>query len=213
MTTPPPPWQLEGDGWVLLLRTSPDAGRHWRWCRMVMAMHYANSPIGPYRELLSIPGRRGRGTRARWSITRIFVSTPASVAAGRDHWRIPKQHADFRVEADARAERIVVSRGDAPIARLALVGGGPAVPASASWIPPMLRTLAQPCGDTTWHTTPSGRARVRRARLVSADVDADAFGSFAPADVLAAFRLTRFAACFPRPRIARVEAPHDRATS
>src|SRR5213596_1104261 len=100
----PPLWRLTGRGYILLYRWFPRdfvsdqgqvpqtlAGSFRGGASAVMVVNYENSGVGPYRDLLFIPGLFERG----FSITRIYVSTPASVASGRANWGIPKQLADF----------------------------------------------------------------------------------------------------------------------
>jgi hypothetical protein len=105
---------LEGDGWILLLRLPEAAARprHMppelqaaaaRRAVDVMFVDYADSPAGPYRELLYMPGRLTLpGGRKAWSVTRIYVSTWDSVVNGRRNWGIPKDLAEFRALGHGR---------------------------------------------------------------------------------------------------------------
>lgn len=105
----PPPWRLSGSGIVLIYRLS----RRWALAHghippdlraayagglagLVLA-DYSASGVGPYREALFIPGQFRIGGERRFTITRIYVSTEASVASGRANWAIPKQRAAFDV--------------------------------------------------------------------------------------------------------------------
>src|SRR5262245_61022490 len=102
----PPPWRLTGSGYILLYRWFPRdfvavqgqvppalAGSFKGGASAVMVVNYENSEVGPYRELLFIPGLFERG----FSITRTYVSSQASVDSGRANWGIPKQLAEFDV--------------------------------------------------------------------------------------------------------------------
>ncbi|KAH9812002.1 hypothetical protein DFH28DRAFT_931265 [Melampsora americana] len=65
----------------------------------VQIIRYHSSPVGPYNELIFIPGNfsmpkeLGGGSMAQ--ITRIYVSSLQSVFNGRTHWNTPKSLAHF----------------------------------------------------------------------------------------------------------------------
>ncbi|MBK9748584.1 MAG: acetoacetate decarboxylase family protein [Chloroflexi bacterium] len=105
-----PPWQLRGDGYVIFYRFERDFALQWTPPELhdrfrggtgaVAFVNYKDSPVGGYGELLFIPGRFDDGKKARFSITRIFVSTYSSVMSGRANWGIPKERASFNVGID-----------------------------------------------------------------------------------------------------------------
>jgi len=59
----------------------------------VQVVRYSDTPVGPYDELLIVPGRFSPERKVR--ITRIYVSTAGSVYNGRRNWNIPKTLAEF----------------------------------------------------------------------------------------------------------------------
>ncbi|KAG0151013.1 hypothetical protein CROQUDRAFT_37290 [Cronartium quercuum f. sp. fusiforme G11] len=65
----------------------------------VQLIRYHSSPVGPYDELLIIPGDFSLPAKLKGGslprITRIYVSTLQSVLNGRYHWNIPKHLAHF----------------------------------------------------------------------------------------------------------------------
>ncbi|KAF8586944.1 hypothetical protein K439DRAFT_1408197 [Ramaria rubella] len=62
----------------------------------VQVVRYFESPVGPYDELLYIPGKFDIPTgKAHLRVTRIYVSTEASIYNGRKNWNIPKYLARF----------------------------------------------------------------------------------------------------------------------
>lgn len=63
--------------------------------------HTQTSGVGPYRELLFIPGAFHINGRYTFSIPKIYVSTETSVNSGIKNWGIPKEVADFTVEDQA----------------------------------------------------------------------------------------------------------------
>ncbi|MBW4438115.1 MAG: acetoacetate decarboxylase family protein [Pleurocapsa minor GSE-CHR-MK-17-07R] len=117
-----PPWPIRGDGWIVFFkfdrsrRHGDYAATHgmrpyWRGgIGGLVWMKYRDTPVGPYDELMLVPGRievpkaRGRGRGKYWSISRIWVSSWESVVSGRANWGIPKDRADFSIVAHDNGE-------------------------------------------------------------------------------------------------------------
>jgi len=214
------PWRLTGDGWVMLLQLPPEMRGDSRHIppalldcplggpSIVMFVDYSDSPAGPYRELLYIPGRftLPDGRRA-WSVTRIYVSTWDSVVNGRLNWGIPKDHAEFSREADDRdghSERIRVETGGRRVATLALRSRGPALPVNTGVLPGALGRMVQYHAGRRFEFAPGASGRAGLADATSLASDADLFPDLAGARVRLALRVPRFALRFP---VAEVTEP------
>ncbi|KAI9152051.1 acetoacetate decarboxylase (ADC) domain-containing [Paramyrothecium foliicola] len=124
----PPPWTLRGDVYLVSFWTSkataaalpphtysPLEGasdyastalqRPVGGLSMVQIIRYADSPVGPYDELILVPGAfeyvredaQGRKTKKRKNpkITRIYVSQKYTCYNGRKNWNVPKHLAKF----------------------------------------------------------------------------------------------------------------------
>ncbi|KAG7095410.1 hypothetical protein E1B28_006159 [Marasmius oreades] len=66
-----------------------------------MVVQYDESPVGPYDELIYVPGRfKHKDGSVAFRITRIYVSTKDSTENGRRNWNIPKQVAKFEYTRD-----------------------------------------------------------------------------------------------------------------
>jgi len=207
-TLVPAPWRLEGRGFMLLYRFSKAfeglsiwSGLH-RRSRFgaVMVVDYSRSDAGPYRELLFLPGH----FRSVWgtypSITKIYVSTLASIVNGRANWGIPKERADFTIEEAGRESHITVSREGETFAELVIARSGPCLPIHLGLIPRPLRTIGQPLDGTFYRTTPSGKGWVQRASLRTLEIDAEHFPDVGKARLLAAIAVPRFELVFPEAR-------------
>jgi hypothetical protein len=206
----PAPWSLQGAGWILLLHLRDAVRRDPRHqsqhlqakptsgISIVMLVEYANSPVGPYRELLYIPGRFdfGPGRRA-WSVTRIYVDSWASVVNGRLNWGIPKDRADFRIEPAGRGQDIEVTIGTRRVAAFSMQARGPDIPAPAGLIPVGLRTLVQDYAGRRFELTLRASGRVGLARVRAMESDAALFPDLAEAKVRLALRVPRFTLTFP----------------
>src|SRR6187549_840298 len=118
----PAPWTLTGDGYIFVYKFSQDfvrsqglippflQGAYRGGFGAVMLVDYHTSGVGAYRELLFIPGVFEVNGKNYYSITKIYVSTMASVVNGQENWGIPKEVADFDIQRlDDSSERITVS--------------------------------------------------------------------------------------------------------
>ena len=182
-----PPWEMQGQGWIMVCQwprrwliergwvPSALADRFLGGPGAIMLVDYRECPIGPYRELLMVPGRFRTPVGPRPSITRILVSTQVSVDNGRRHWAIPKTLGHFAIEAMSRGERWTIEEQGRPLARFELRSRGPALPVSTRWSPSSWSTLAQPSGDRWLLTQPAARGRVALARLEASWCDELAF--------------------------------------
>ena len=107
MTIAPPPWHLTGDAYIWLFKFPRGFVERngfladWQRAALgatlgaVVLIDYRESDVDPYRELLFIPGRMKVAGRGVFSISKIYVSSPDSVANGIENWGIPKQLANF----------------------------------------------------------------------------------------------------------------------
>jgi len=102
------PWHLEGRGVIIFFPAhkanvlassfagdAESAASYRGGVGAVMLVRYNNAPCGPYDELLYIPGFFEYKDRNYLRITKIYVSSPASVEWGRKNWAIPKELAAF----------------------------------------------------------------------------------------------------------------------
>jgi hypothetical protein len=207
----PAPWSLRGHGWIVLLhlpardeaRTAfvpTELRRSLRAPVCVLAcVDYHEAPCGPYREVLFIPGsmRFGDGRR-HLSISRIVVSTWASVVSGRANWGIPKDRADIAFERGADGDRVVVSDAGRESCVLEFSEPtAPRLPLRTRWLPNSWQTLAQRYRGQTYYYRPEATGSVRPCFLRSWRCDAARFPDLARATVLTALRVEDFAMTFP----------------
>lgn len=210
----PAPWQLRAQAYLLALKfaeTSPFTALAGlvepRIGPLAFALFvdYAEAPVGPYRELLFIPGTYRFGAQ-RWpSITKIYVSTQASIDNGRRNWAIPKELASFDVSYGVDGvDRIRMDVDGVRAVELVFAPRSPRVPCASWLLPPRLRTLAQPDGERTLITRPRAHGKLQHARVVEAWSDGRHFPALSRARVFASFKLTEVALTFPaaeaRPR-------------
>jgi hypothetical protein len=214
----PAPWTLTGDAYIVMLQLPeqlrrersfiPDAlrGRFEGRNSLLMLIDYRSSNVGPYRELLFIPARFRTRYGLAWSITKIYVSSRASVVNGQLNWGIPKEHADFEIQREAdESERFLVSQGGEVFADLKFKAAGPSLPSTAALVPASLRTLVHCREGQEYFCTPRGRGRVRYARMLSARVDERRVPPVSEGRVLFAARFSDFTIDFPPARLEEAE--------
>jgi len=209
----PAPWSLVGKGYVILVKldpafvaehvTVPDGlkGRFSGGIGTVMFVDYLSSDVGPYRELLFVPGMFSLGLNKYFSITRIYVSTMDSVVNGRNNWGIPKELAEFEVTRDGHDEIVRVGMQGRLITELVFHTFPGWLPVTTALVPPRLRTLAHHHEGKTYLTTPFARGVVSPARLIHAMVEGSAFPDFTRGRFLGTLSVPKFLMAFPEATI------------
>lgn len=207
-TPAPPPWTLQGEGIMLLYRFKKSwveiksnlpaqlQGQFKGGFGYVMLVDYSSSPVGPYQELLFIPGQFGE--KNFQSITRILVSSEASTDQGRKNWGIPKETASFRWDKEKGKDRIQVALDGKKILDTEITHGGISVPISTALLP--LR-LKQTLDETTYLTLPKGRGWGKLARVQHMQVDPKLFPDLEGIQPLLALKVNPFAIYFPVPTL------------
>ncbi|MBK6605858.1 MAG: acetoacetate decarboxylase family protein [Leptospiraceae bacterium] len=125
----PPPWNLKGEGFIipflgnksLLLDKGfipeEDKKSFVGGLGAIMVVNYESSNVGPYFELLFIPGNFEHSRTTKTStkkklykkITKIYVSSLTSVQEGRLNWAIPKEMAEFTWKKESNKTMISAS--------------------------------------------------------------------------------------------------------
>lgn len=216
----PAPWRLTGDAWVFLFSLpdeivrersfTPDVlrGREAGGFSTMMVVNYASSNVGPYQELLYMPGFFRFGDRKRQSITRIFVSTWESVVNGQRNWGIPKDRADFSITSEpGDVEHIVVSREGRVFAELRVKKSGFSLPVPALPLPKRFGEVAQLHDGKEFLYAPSIRGKFAGAKLLSGTIQDDEFPDVMRGRIRTGVRITDFVMGFPVAEI------HDASSS
>lgn len=203
----PAPWTLFGDGYMLFYRFSRDfvvnrgfvppdlSGCFDGFFGAVMLVDYHESPVGPYHELLFIPGKFRTPHGRRYSITRIVVDSEASTQNGRANWGIPKFTHQFQVEKDGSSEHIkVLDAQGQPGFEIILRAGGFRFPISTALFPLHLYQVLE---GKTLLTTPKGSGSAQFARVLDLQVNPAFFPDVSLAKPLLALKVSGFRMQFP----------------
>jgi hypothetical protein len=205
----PSPWALTGDGWVVFYWFTkavlnqagierPELRGKWRGGLGALTwMNYHTSPVGPYGEIMFIPGQFDFGIGRYFSIGRIYVSSWESVVSGRANWGIPKDRADFHFETWKTGEEHLTATLDGentPFAELLCRPSGWSAPASTRLLPIQ---MAQVWEGQIFVTTLTLRARVHWLDVLSVKANNAHFPSTNGFTPLGAVKLANFEITFP----------------
>jgi len=202
----PPPWTLKGEGIILIYRFDKTwvegagllppslQGKARGGLGYVMLVDYQESPVGPYRELLLIPGKFGK--KGKQTITHIFVDSPQSLSSGRKNWNIPKELASFHWKKEKNRDHVQVITEKGVVFSAEISHGGLSFPISTSLLP--LR-LVQTREGKTLATQPQGRGWGKLAKMRNLSLDPQLFPDLRSCSPWLALRVQPFTLQFPIP--------------
>ena len=208
----PPPWTLHGDGLVLIAHFSeafvrehgfltPFQQDSYRgYIGTVMLVDYHTSAVGPYRELLFIPGLFRLGGEITFSIAKIYVSSYDSVWNGRENWGIPKELADFDIITLPDGTRMFnVSRDGQSFFSASMKPRSFRFPVSTRFMPSF--QVTQQSGNNLLLTKPQANGKGRLATLSGVKVDSTYFPDIRQGTILSTVAVEDFTMTFPVPVI------------
>jgi hypothetical protein len=213
----PAPWHLRGNGYVFLFRHS----RAFLWKNgflsdyqrahlkagigAVILADYQESDVGPYRELMFIPGIFKISGHYTFSISKIYVSTQDSRWNGVENWGLPKEVADFSILAGKERnneETWVVSRNQKPFFSVNLHRRSFGFPVSSALVPFRIGQVFQ---DSLMLTEPSVKARGQFVRTDGWYTHSDYFPPIDPSSLITGVSLRDFKMKFPAPSLFRAD--------
>ncbi len=205
----PAPWTLTGNGIILLYRFSK------KWIEengfladyqresfkgivgSVMLVDYQTSPVGPYKELLFIPGYFKIEDKNTFSISKIYVSSQESVWNGIENWSIPKELADFTIEQpDKRTKLFSASLNDEPFFEATVQRSRFSFPFSSALFP---LNITQRLGQELLLTKPSAKGKAYFADIKDIKINAALFPDISSLRPLTALVVENFEMTFPVP--------------
>lgn len=202
----PAPWTLKGEGIILIYRfkkswveenghlPEPLKGKFKGGFGYVMLVNYKESPVGPYRELLFIPGKFQKN--GLQSITRIYVDSEASTQNGRKNWGIPKETLPFTWESKKGRDIIGIKSGTKEVFSAEISHSGLSFPVSTALLP--LR-LGQNLDKMNFLTKPSGSGWGKLAKINKLDLDPEFFPDIRSLNPLLGVKVNPFTIHFPKP--------------
>ncbi|MDX1993733.1 MAG: hypothetical protein SF029_15195 [bacterium] len=209
----PPPWTLTGRAYVMIYKwtgryiaervTLPPAlgGRFRPSLGAMMLVDYDSSPVGPYREVLFIPGQFRINQKKHWSVTQILVDSAASRESGRANWAIPKEDGAFAwspLSDGDDGDAIQVSYGGQAFLDVRFKVGRFRFPVNNWWYPV---SIAQPADDSFYITSihASGTASLAEISHIESHAAAG-FPDVTRANPFGVVHLSRFTVTLPAPK-------------
>jgi hypothetical protein len=201
----PAPWTLTGDGYILVYKFPQDFAIKYTGSYTfkggfgaIMLANYHSSNVGPYREIVFIPGQIAYPGKTGYSISKIYVSSESSLVSGQTNWGIPKELAEFDVvKQPDGSERIQVCKEGLPFVGVTVKPAGPPIPLNGAVLPPLVQHL----NGRTYITKLKSSGKGRYARVINAQVYNGAFPNFTQFNPMMAVRITNFKMTFPEPEI------------
>lgn len=187
----------------------------------MVIVDYRSSPVGSYREVLSIPGRYrldravGLGSAAaalgshtgavrHAMVSHIYVTTRISVVGGRRNWGLPKREADIRITGLSRLDdRVVVRHGNSVVLDVVLRAAGLPLPVWARF-PPF--SLLQVLDGRAYATSFRGLGLALLGSVRIAHLDRRFFPDIRTVGPLLSARIDAFRLTFPPATVFRVQS-------
>ena len=210
----PPPWKLKGNGYIFLYHfpksfveklgflADYQADRfNGDFVGTVMLVDYATSAVGPYHELLFVPGRLNFDKKKIFSISKIYVSSQESVENGIANWGIPKELADFRISKLSEKEEVVeVMIAGKTFFKVHLQKRSFKFPITTKFFP---LKLAQKLGNDLLITNSPAKGKASFTKLLNIEVDSSHFPPISQLKPLSILAVSDFEMEFPHPEITR----------
>ncbi|MDP5120573.1 MAG: acetoacetate decarboxylase family protein [Spirosomaceae bacterium] len=206
-----PPWKLTGNGYIFTFwftKKWAKAFGHLHDFQLesavggfgtVMLVDYHSSDVGPYQELLIVPGRFKLNGKKQFSISKIYVSSYESVWNGINNWGIPKELADFEFTSlSENKERVKVSINGKTFFEVEVAKRDVYVPITTKFFP--LR-LAQKRGDNLLITNSSAKGKATFAKAENLTINQEQFPDISTLKPLISLAVKDFEMTFPVPEI------------
>lgn len=200
------PWELLGEGYVFLYRFPTDLlssfdldrAQHNRILSIgaMFLVDYKDSPVGPYHEILIAPGIFKMGKIRRFSISKILVSSRASVVNGVNNWGIPKELASFKRVITESLDTWHI-KNDSFDVKIELTEKGIEFPISTSILP---LKLAQELDCDLVLTTARAKGKAKLAKLKSMKIKGD-FPQIERLKPIMGLKVNNFKMLFEKPSI------------
>jgi hypothetical protein len=207
----PAPWNLTGDAYIMVYKFSKDfveeygflsdyqQDRFLGYVGTVMLVDYKTSGVGPYRELLFIPGMFTFDWKKMFSISKIYVSSRDSVYNGIENWGIPKEYADFdwQTKADG-TEDISVNIEGKEFFKTTIKKGFVSFPLTTAILP---LNVVQKLRKDLIITNPTAKGKATLSKIKSIKVDKDFFPDLSKASPLITMKVKDFEMTFNVPLV------------
>ena len=213
----PAPWNLTGKGYIFILKNRKkffsrdnftDGFFKNKFCGgwgLMMLVEYSESNAGPYNELLFIPGKFKFGNRKKYSITKIYVSSPSSVEWGRKNWAIPKELANiYFTEVGDNIENVNASMNGKNFFSILLRKLHIPFPVHTSFFPVPLLQIDEE-HKNLFYTKFKGKGVGYPVIVKNVEINSDYFPEISKKQILFGIKVENFKITFPLPIIVEIQ--------
>jgi Acetoacetate decarboxylase (ADC) len=217
MELKPAPWELTGEAIVIVHKFSEKFVKtngylsdyqsdNWNGgLGAVMCVNYQTSNVGPYFELLFIPGTINlknlnlEKIKSGFTISKIYVSTMNSVENGKNNWGIPKELADFQwINIDRNTTEIKVSIDGIEFFTAIFKNKSFSIPITTSFIP---LKIIQKLDEKYFRTEPKASGKASFAKVEEMKVEQKYFPKINECKPILVSKISNFKMIFPTAEI------------
>lgn len=204
------PWSLNGEGYIILYKFKKDFIENNLYtqdflkdCKCgglgcIMIVDYKKSDVGPYRELLFIPGKFKFKQNKLNTISKIYVTTEDSVINGIKNWAIPKEICNCDIIKDGNEEKIVFSNDGNEFLRVKFKVNKIKFPVNTKLMP---FPLVQKHENKLYYTNFSGKGNGSFAKLKEIEIDDRYFPNIQKYKPIAVIKVSNFDIVFPKAEV------------
>lgn len=208
------PWQLTGEGFIFIYKFSRkfiaengfledfQKDNFKGGLGTVMCVNYTSSNVGPYFELLFIPGIINlekinlQKIKSGFSISKIYVSSQASVENGINNWGIPKELADFQWNiSDCGDTEIKIFKDNQLFFEAKIHKNKFKIPVTTSILP---LKIIQKLGNQFYLTKPKANGKMTFAKMKNIEIDSAFFPKIDLFKPLIGVNISNFKMIFPK---------------
>lgn len=213
MNLQPAPWKLTGEAYILLYKFSDKfikengfladyQTNNWAGgFGTVMCVNYFSSNVGPYFELLFIPGKINLKKlylgkiKTGFTISKIYVSTMDSVENGKNNWGIPKELADFQWNKfSENTTEVKVLLNKIEFFSAVFKNKSFSFPITTSLIP---LKIIQKLGEKYFQTKPYSKGKASFAKIENLEVSENFFPKIINCKPILVSKISNFKMVFP----------------
>lgn len=208
------PWSLSGDGYIILYKFKKDFIKNNLYTQdflndyacggigCVMIVDYKKSDIGPYRELLFIPGKFKFKNKKLNTISKIYVTTEDSVVNGIKNWAIPKELCSCDILKEDNGERFVFSIKGKEFMNIKFKVKKLKFPVNTKLMP---FPLVQKHDNKLYYTNFSGKGIGSLAKIEELEIDEKYFPNIKYFKPLSVIKVSNFNIVFPKAKLEGME--------
>lgn len=201
----PAPWEIKGEAILLIFRFK----KKWVEGKGILPKHlkgkfkgglgflilgnFADTPVGPFHELLFTPGRFKKTKRQ--AITKCFTDSEVNTQNGHANWGIPKETLPMKWVTEKNRDTVQVSKNGNVIFTAEFESYGFSLPLSTTFFPIRLN---QTWNKLNYFTRPTGFGRGKLVKVKNLDLNPELFPDIRGISPILALKINPFTMKYPQ---------------